>query len=307
MKKNNHQDDSGQPRELLSLQNQLRGICQNYRAALNQTRSVAHLQLATKVSKGRRYYEARMLRQNQYHRISLGTADNPTVQKLQARRFLQVMIGNLEHDIALLEKTIDKYLPTDPDAVMAELPLAYRTDPARLLLPVISLTADSGVESNAGAATKDNGDMQTDIFLKAAAIQLAQRGIRLLKRKKELHPEHLTQRTAKGPLVRSKSEVVISNSLFARSIPYLNEPLLAIGNTLLAPDFLIFSPKNASFYLWEHWGLMDKPGYLERNINKMKDYHAAGFTPGNNLIITSDTQNGDLDSYQVERILNAWF
>ena len=71
----------GSPRELISLYRQLDGICRNYRTAMNQTKSVAHLRLATKVSRGRRYYEARMRRQDQPRRIPLGTAENPTVRK----------------------------------------------------------------------------------------------------------------------------------------------------------------------------------------------------------------------------------
>ncbi len=286
----------GSPRELISLYRQLDGICQNYRTALNQTKSVAHLRLATKVSRGRRYYEARMRRQDQPRRIPLGTAENPTVQKLQARRLLQALINNLEYDMALLEKTIPRYRPTDPDVVMAGLPLAYQADPAKLFTITYGTNSLSPADGSSGSPLQQ-----------IAKEQLAAHGIRLLQRTRPLHPEHLTQRTAKGPLVRSKSEVVISNSLFARNLPYLNEPLIAIGNAMLAPDFLIFSPRDVSFYLWEHLGLLAKPGYLESNLEKLRDYQTAGFTPGNNLILTSDTTDGDLDSYRIERILDLWF
>ncbi len=275
------------PPSILLHREYLRKLLAQYTNALRRTRNVAHLHLLSHRRGSRRYYYARMRQKDTVRRIYLGTKDNPTVQQLQRRRLLQELVSNTEADLKALDELIEIYRSTDTVSVMNALPGTYSMDLSTLF----------------------PADMQQRISNQL----LQQHGLQLIERKKPLHPEHKTQRTASGIWVRSKSEVVIVNCVFARAIIHIYEPLLlrTIKETgqkiFLAPDLLLVSPADGSLILWEHWGLLNTPGYLERNMEKMKDYHAAGFTPGNNLIITSDTRDGELDSYQVERILNAWF
>ena len=119
-------DDS--PWELISLYRQLDGICQNYRAALNQTKSVAHLRLATKVSRGRRYYEARMRRQDQPRRIPLGTAENPTVQKAMEPGHSGFGLRNVDMRIRLFyQKQKGLILRSDAEGTEVSFTIPIRT------------------------------------------------------------------------------------------------------------------------------------------------------------------------------------
>lgn len=275
------------PSSILLHREYLQRLLAQYTRALHRTRNVAHLHLLSHRRGARRYYYARMRQNNIIRRIYLGTKDNPTVQQLQRRRLLQELVSNIEADLKALDELIAAYRSTDTVSVMNTLPDTYCMDLSSLF-PI-------------------------DMRQRISNELLQHYGLQLIERKKPLHPEHKTQRTATGIWVRSKSEVAIVNSVFSRSIVHIYEPLLlrTIKETgqkvFLAPDLLLVSPIDGSLIIWEHWGLLSKPGYLERNMSKMKDYHAAGFTPGNNLIITSDTRDGDLDSFQIERILNAWF
>lgn len=275
------------PPAFLQHRNYLERLLTQYTSALQRTRNVAHLHLLSNCCGTRRYYYARMKQNGTTRRIYLGTKDNPTVQQLQRRRILQELVANAEADLKALDELIAAYRTTDPSAVINGLPKTYHIDLSTLFPP--------------------------DMRYAVGKELLLRHNIQLLERKEPLHPEHLIHRTASGILVRSKSEVIIVNSVFSRVIAHLYEPLLLFVNQktgekiFLAPDLLLVSPLDGSLILWEHWGLLSKPGYLERNVEKLKDYQAAGFTPGNNLIITSDTLDGDLDSYQIERILDAWF
>ena len=275
------------PSSFLMHRNYLQRLLAQYTNALHKTRNVAHLHLYAQRKGNKRYYYARMRQNSTIRKIYLGTKDNLTVQQLQRRRLLQKLVSNTEADLKALEQLIAKYRSTDPAPVMSGLPGTYHMELSTLF----------------------PGGMRRDI----SAELLQHHGMQLLERKKPLHPEHKTQRAATGERVRSKSEMTIVNCVFSRGIAHLYEPLLLYiiketgKKVFLAPDLILISPIDGSLLIWEHWGLLGKPGYLERNMNKLKDYQAAGFTPGNNLIITSDTLNGDLDSYQIERILDAWF
>lgn len=118
--------------------------------------------------------------------------------------------------------------------------------------------------------------------------------------------EHLIHRTARGELVRSKSEVVIANLLHAAGIDYRYErPLTgtAVPGTI-HPDFT-FVDAGGDEIVWEHLGMLDRPGYRASWDRRRAWYVANGFVPGETLF-TSEESSGGLDSSalaaQVERL-----
>jgi hypothetical protein len=97
-------------------------------------------------------------------------------------------------------------------------------------------------------------------------------------------------------MVRSKSEVIITNLLFDREIPFTYEtPLFAPDGTFYLPDFTI-TWLGQEWY-WEHLGRMDDEGYRNHWETKLAWYkqHFAG-----RLVTTMDS--GDLTSDAVELI-----
>lgn len=126
--------------------------------------------------------------------------------------------------------------------------------------------------------------------------------------------------TARGERVRSKSEVIIADTLFRHKIPYRYEfPLTlrrsseapfhsdfyklnhytsdsgshttSIGDTItLYPDFLCLNTRTRSEFYWEHFGLMDDPDYSKNTAGKLRLYTENGILAGRNLIITMETQ-----------------
>ena len=61
----------------------------------------------------------------------------------------------------------------------------------------------------------------------------------------------------------------------------------------ISPDFKAINKRTGQFFIWEHFGKMDDPSYLESNfLYKVNKYAKAGFIPGVNFIATyEDSKN----------------
>ncbi len=78
--------------------------------------------------------------------------------------------------------------------------------------------------------------------------------------------------TIKGDLVRSKSEVIISNLLYQNQINYEYEKKLEYGaGKWIEPDFTIIFPNGEELY-WEHLGMLGIESYDKRWIEKKDIY-----------------------------------
>ena len=119
-----------------------------------------------------------------------------------------------------------------------------------------------------------------------------------------------TYDTAKGEQVRSKSEVIIADTLFRHGIPYRYEyPLhLKNGNTNVTyyPDFTCLNVHTRQEFIWEHFGLMDDPDYAKRTAAKIKLYEENKIFPGRNLILTMETQEEPLSTRVLEKLIEEF-
>lgn len=115
------------------------------------------------------------------------------------------------------------------------------------------------------------------------------------------HPENKKVEGAKGIMMRSKGEGDISYDLLNDREPFHYEQLWSFPEGKFYPDFTIRHPKTGEFILWEHFGMMDKPEYVQRTVRKLQVYEANGFCPGNNLIVTYEDKEHPLSH---RRILN---
>ncbi|NPU97346.1 MAG: AAA family ATPase [Candidatus Omnitrophica bacterium] len=123
----------------------------------------------------------------------------------------------------------------------------------------------------------------------------------------------LIHRTERGELVRSKSELVIANMLFARGIDYAYEqPLVLPSGRTLYPDFTIADSARGVTYYWEHLGMLDDPAYRARWERKRQEYADAGILPWpegggeeGTLIETGDEPGGALDAERIARVIEG--
>jgi len=125
----------------------------------------------------------------------------------------------------------------------------------------------------------------------------------------------LIHRTERGDLVRSKSELIIADKLFARGIEYAYEqPLVLPSGRIRYPDFTIADSARGVTYYWEHLGLLDDPGYRVRWNKKREEYLSAGILPwkdgggdAGSLIETRDDEGGALDAASLAQLIDEVF
>ena len=108
--------------------------------------------------------------------------------------------------------------------------------------------------------------------------------------------------TTNGERVRSKSEVLISDSLNRFGIPYRYEyPLQLKSGITLHPDFLCLNVRTRQEFYWEHFGMMTNSDYAENAIHKLRQYSDNHLYPGINLIITMETSTSSLNLKYIEQ------
>ena len=108
----------------------------------------------------------------------------------------------------------------------------------------------------------------------------------------------------RGEKLRSKSEVLIANSLFHAGVPYFVEPKMQIGTFSFCPDFLILRLSDYKEIIWEHFGRMSDPIYADSAIRKIQHYEASGYHLGDNFIATFETEKSPLSSRMVDNYID---
>lgn len=121
------------------------------------------------------------------------------------------------------------------------------------------------------------------------------------------NPENLIYKAVNGISVRSKSEAIIAMLLYTNKIPFRYECALNLGDIKFYPDFTILHPKTEQLYYWEHFGLMDSPGYCQNAFSKQQLYAAHGILPSVHLLTTYENQAYPLNTELVEKMIYYYF
>jgi hypothetical protein len=106
------------------------------------------------------------------------------------------------------------------------------------------------------------------------------------------YPESLIHTAINGLKVRSKSEIIIVNTLIFQNIKFEYEKRLYLssGGSYI-PDFTI-NCFNGEKIIWEHLGLLTNDDYMKKWIKKKNDYKKENFSEGENLFVTIDEKDG---------------
>lgn len=113
--------------------------------------------------------------------------------------------------------------------------------------------------------------------------------------------------TAKGERVRSKSEVMIADTLYRHDIPYKYEcPITLKDRRTKYPDFTVLNVRTRREYIWEHLGMMTDSEYVEANLKKLKDYERNGIMHGKQLILTMESHGYPLSTKSIEKIIETF-
>ncbi len=123
----------------------------------------------------------------------------------------------------------------------------------------------------------------------------------------------LIHTTSRGDIVRSKSEALIAELLFARDIDYAYERRLGFADgTFRYPDFTLEDDDRGRTIYWEHLGLLADPVYAERWVAKRKWYadHGVVSYPADGstvLVCSSDDAGGGIDNQAIVTTIEALF
>ena len=117
-------------------------------------------------------------------------------------------------------------------------------------------------------------------------------------------PEYIT---IKGERVRSKSEMIIADRLWANGIPYKYECPILVGNEIFHPDFTILKLSDNKLVYLEHCGMLDNPEYSDKMVNRINEYNQAGIYLGDRLFITCETSSTPLDVRVIDNLIKTQF
>lgn len=221
---------------------------------------------------GKTYY---YLRRGSEPEKYIGTGDSELVQQLKARRFAERSVSVAKKNEKLLLRLIDGYEPFSPEHIMNALPQTYRTETADHIEGIDFISADEWA--------------------------------RAPYRKSCSYPGQLTHVTLKGDLVRSKSEAIIANLLFSKDIPYRYEEEIEIGGRIFTPDFIVAVPREGRIKILEHAGMMSNREYRNSLAWKVSQYIACGYMPLDNLFITYDDMDGNINTRLIESVIDTYF
>jgi len=117
-------------------------------------------------------------------------------------------------------------------------------------------------------------------------------------------PEYFTENNER---VRSKSEIIIANTLKSHNIPYRYEfPVYEDGVVIAAPDFNCLNVRTRKEYYWEHLGMMGDEGYVNNNIKKIEKYTFAKGFDETRLILTFESDKHPLNTRIIEEKIRRY-
>ncbi len=112
----------------------------------------------------------------------------------------------------------------------------------------------------------------------------------------------------KGERVRSKSEVIIADTFREFGVPYRYEQPHEIikGEKLWRPDFTVLNVRERKEIIFEHFGKMNDPDYVRRNMWKFSQYIRQGYFPGDKLVFTVESDTRPLSTKELELIIKKY-
>lgn len=254
---------------------------------------------------------------------------DPEIQKLLLSNKLAELVNkHVVKDLGLLMRVVEEFEPFDLETLKGELPAAYRELPEEIFEALKTMTGGIFVKSGDGGGRAGSG--QEEYCQEAGLETVTIEGIEIPKRLRDAARKgKLTSRqreeireiqrewanrpyrqntknlefrnkvTSKGLLVRSKSEVSLSEMFFHYDTPFRYDEVIVVGSRTISPDFSFLSILTGRV-CWEHAGMTNKQSYIDHHRYKRGIYESIGLVPWKNYIETYDEEDGSIDMRIVE-------
>lgn len=144
----------------------------------------------------------------------------------------------------------------------------------------------------------------------------------LVKSGNDYYSKNLIQKASDGTMLRSKSELLIYQTLLNKGFHPIYEKELIIDGVRKLPDFTIEDNDTGEIFYWEHLGMLSDPEYSHHWEEKKTWYYNHGILPyeegggpEGSLIVSSDDQfedasgcvRGGIQIPQIEKIIKQAF
>jgi len=205
-----------------------------------------------------------------------------TVHKAQGSGFKTTIFVLIEPECGIDSFVVRELLYTALTRQSKKICIVYNKQPSEL-------------KKYANAEYSDLAHRKTNLFLQPVFKEL----------KYGWYDSKLIHITLAGERVRSKSEVIVADSLSRANIKYEYEKKLMFddGVTLL-PDFTI--KHNGETIYWEHLGMLGDYGYRKSWERKEQIYAEHGITVENGLLkISRDDLSGAINSPQIQSLIET--
>lgn len=168
-----------------------------------------------------------------------------------------------------------------------------------ILSKYITTLSEFDIDKEIDLLKKDCPHLEEELILKALYLRSDNDWEQASYEQSDYKPEMRKHITSRGLKVRSKSELLIAEKLYAHNIPFHYEQVLHFGTTTLIPDFTI-RRNDGKMFIWEHEGMTNVQEYLDWQNQKGRLYASKGIVPWDNLIVTYDNEEGMIDLRIIE-------
>src|SRR5665647_140709 len=194
------------------------------------------------------------------------------IEKLRNKFFIKKSIHQLRKNKKIMEALLECFIPFDPGEIRNKLAPVYKE------VQIIEWKSDMELELEKWKVEKKSENF--------------------------LHPEGLRHISSKGQRVRSKSETIIADLLDYKDILYKYEEPLNINGQNFLPDFTILRTFDNRIIYWEHFGMIYDAEYRKNMEVKLLAYGNSGIIPWDNLIITFDSEEGNIDVSMISAVID---
>lgn len=195
-------------------------------------------------------------------------------ENIKRYQFAKRSIPILRQNIKAMDRFLMKYVAYNPGEILESMPEVYRGVAFR---NTFSLETDEATRWS---------DMEEDTYDK--------------------YTFDLKHTTTKGRLVRSKSEAIIAELLETNGITFKYETKITVNGKNYYPDFAILRKEDNEILYWEHFGLMNNEEYVQKMFRKIADYQQVGILLWDNLVITTESEDGNIDVRTIDRIIKKF-
>ena len=191
------------------------------------------------------------------------------VKGLIRRTYLERELAVLEKNVKALETMTKAFCEVAPDDILERMPERFKAFPKEYFFP-------QPKEDDWARQPYEQSSYKTE---------------------RKIHT------TSRGLLVRSKSELAISEAFYKYDVPFRYEQVLEIGTYRVVPDFMPRNKRTSEQFYWEHCGMLENEEYMKHHKWKMNLYESVGIVPWENLIVSYDGADGTLNIAEIESVI----